>query len=190
MIIAKLTVCNKGIRSELALSCNLSYLGGWNCEMVWGGLNHHRKGFCDRIIASLHGEGQPRRKISYDERRVKLHAAPKKSEFEPQPEISTTARPSSQYCNCKKFLKTQKKNLLLTIYWCTLQMTVEKTFKKLLLILHCTIKYKFKDLSRVILLVIICSCSIWAKLSFFLLSIFLGPTVKYVFKWNSSHPTV
>ena len=42
--------------------------------------------------------------------RVKLHAAPKKPEFEPHPEISTTAKPSSQFLNieiCNKCLKSK-----------------------------------------------------------------------------------
>ena len=32
-----------------------------------------------------------------------------KPEFEPQSDISNIARPSSQYCNCTKYDKTEKK---------------------------------------------------------------------------------
>ena len=65
--------------------------------------------FCSRTIhmSPLLGEDQRRRLVSYEKTRPGCMRQQQQLECEPQPDISNTARPSSQYCNCTKYDKTQ-----------------------------------------------------------------------------------
>ena len=103
---------------ELALSCNPSYLGGYRTV---GWLELERLIPPDRresvVALQLYGPSAKERSteevvVSYDENRQDCMLHQQSPEFEPQPDIKISVRPSSEYCNCtKNVINPNKKSL-------------------------------------------------------------------------------